>query len=145
MKLKRQKRLLTENYELEISELNRRLKSNETEQRFTTSGINIIINSEGQSSRCKDNWCWQVYIAFLSNLISELFFKSYSLIPLFSLAQNNRYILWYFDCWWWRVIQSSSWLIRVIGWGVAWVLQYWWQLWVSRSWGICWDFCLWLF
>ena len=55
LKLKRQKRLLTENYELEISELNRRLKSNETEQRFTTSGINIIINSEGQSSRCKDN------------------------------------------------------------------------------------------
>jgi len=55
LKLKRQKRLLTENYELEISELNRRLKSNETEQRFTASGINIIINSEGQSSRCKDN------------------------------------------------------------------------------------------
>jgi len=55
LKLKRQKRLMTENYELEIAELNRRLKSNETEQRFTTSGINIIINSEGQSSRCKDN------------------------------------------------------------------------------------------
>ena len=46
---------MTENYELEITELNRRLKSNETEQRFTTSGINIIINSEGQSSMCKDN------------------------------------------------------------------------------------------
>ena len=46
---------MTENYELEIAELNRKVKSNETEQRFTTSGINIIINSEGQSSRCKDN------------------------------------------------------------------------------------------
>lgn len=55
LKLKRQKRLMTENYELEIAELNRKLKSNEMEQRFTTSGINIIINSEGQSSRCKDN------------------------------------------------------------------------------------------
>jgi len=55
LKLKRQKRLMTENYELEISELNRKIKSNETEQRFTTSGINIIINSEGQSSRSKDN------------------------------------------------------------------------------------------
>jgi len=55
LKLKRQKRLMTENYELEIAELNRKIKSNETEQRFTTSGINIIINSEGQSSKSKDN------------------------------------------------------------------------------------------
>lgn len=54
LKLKRQKRLMTENYELEIAELNRKIKSSETEHRFTTSGINIIINFEG-SSRNKDN------------------------------------------------------------------------------------------
>ena len=46
---------MTENYELEIAELNKKVKNSETEQRFTTSGINIIINSEGQSSKSKEN------------------------------------------------------------------------------------------
>ena len=46
---------MTENYELEIAKLNKKIKNNETEQRFNTSGINIIINSEGQSSRSKEN------------------------------------------------------------------------------------------
>ena len=49
LKIRRQKRLITESYELEIAELNKRIKNNEPKQRYNSSGINIIINSEGQS------------------------------------------------------------------------------------------------
>ena len=55
LKLRRQKRLINESYELEIVELNKKIKNNEPEQRFNSSGINIIINSEGQSSKSKEN------------------------------------------------------------------------------------------
>lgn len=47
LKLKRQKRLMSKNYELEIAELNKKIKINETEQRFYSPGISIVINSEG--------------------------------------------------------------------------------------------------
>ena len=48
LKLKGQKILMTKNYELEIAELNKKIKNSEIEQRFNTSGINIIMNLEGQ-------------------------------------------------------------------------------------------------
>ena len=43
LKLRRQKRLITENYELEIAELNKKIKYNEPEQRYNSSGIDIIL------------------------------------------------------------------------------------------------------
>ena len=46
LKLRRQKRLITKSYELEIAELNKKIKNNELEQRYNSLGINIIINSE---------------------------------------------------------------------------------------------------
>ena len=56
LKLRRQKRLITENYELEIAELNKKLKKNEPDHRYNSSSISIIINSEGQSaSKSKEN------------------------------------------------------------------------------------------
>jgi len=56
MKLRRQKRLITDNYELEIAELNKKLKKNEPDHRYNNSSISIIINSEGQStSKNKEN------------------------------------------------------------------------------------------
>ena len=56
LKLRRQKRLITESYELEIAELNKKIKNNEPEQRYNNSGINIIINYEGKSaSKSKEN------------------------------------------------------------------------------------------
>ena len=56
LKLRRQKRLITESYELEIAELNKRIKNNEPKQRYNSSGINIIINSVGKSSsKSKEN------------------------------------------------------------------------------------------
>ena len=65
LKLRRQKRLMTESYELEIADLNKKIKNNEPEQRFNSSGINIIINSEGQSSKSKENLKQHVCILFL--------------------------------------------------------------------------------
>ena len=66
LKLRRQKRLMTENYELEVVELNKKIKNNEPEQRFNTSSINnIIINSEGKSSKNKEIWKYQVCIFLL--------------------------------------------------------------------------------
>ena len=56
LKLRRQKRLITDNYELEIAELNKKLKKNEPDHRYNNSSISIIINSEGQSaSKSKEN------------------------------------------------------------------------------------------
>ena len=47
---------MTESYELEIVEPNKKIKNNEPEQRYNSSCINIIINSEGQSaSKSKEN------------------------------------------------------------------------------------------
>ena len=56
LKLRRQKRLITESYELEIAELNKKIKNNEPEQRYNSLGISIIINFGGQSaSKSKEN------------------------------------------------------------------------------------------
>ena len=56
LKLRMQKRLITKSYELEIAELNKRIKNNEPKQRYNSSSINIIINYEGQSaSKSKEN------------------------------------------------------------------------------------------
>lgn len=49
IKLRRQKRLMTENYELEIGDLNKKLKKNELDHKYNSSSISIIINLEGQS------------------------------------------------------------------------------------------------
>jgi len=66
LKLRRKKRLMTKNYELEVAELNKKIKNNEPKQRFNTSSINnIIINSEGQSSKSKEIWKYQVCIFLL--------------------------------------------------------------------------------
>jgi len=51
VKLKRQKRLLSDNYELEISDLNKKFKNTVSEHKINTSSINIVLNSEGQSSK----------------------------------------------------------------------------------------------
>ena len=53
LELRRQKRLLNDNYELEIADLNKKLKNNEPEQKFNASSINIMFGSEGQSSKNK--------------------------------------------------------------------------------------------
>ena len=50
LKQRRQKILMTESYELEIVEPNTKIKNNELEQRYNSSGIDIIINSKGQSA-----------------------------------------------------------------------------------------------
>ena len=41
---------MTENYELEITDLNKKLKRNELDHKYNSSSISIIINSEGQSA-----------------------------------------------------------------------------------------------
>ena len=41
---------MTENYELEIVDLNKKLKKNESDHKYKSSSISIIINSEGQSA-----------------------------------------------------------------------------------------------
>jgi len=51
LKLKRQKRLMSDNYELEISDLNKKFKNTVSEHKINTSSINIVFNSEGQSSK----------------------------------------------------------------------------------------------
>lgn len=53
LKLRRQNRLMSDNYELKIADLNKKLKNNEPEQKFNASSINIVFNSEGQSSKSK--------------------------------------------------------------------------------------------
>jgi len=50
-KLKRQKRLICDNYELEISDLNKKFKNTVSEHKINTSSINLMFNSEGQSSK----------------------------------------------------------------------------------------------
>lgn len=53
-KLKRQKRLLTENYELEIVEFNKKSKNTDSGYKLVGSGINIIIHFEGKSASKSD-------------------------------------------------------------------------------------------
>ena len=43
LKQRRHKRLMTESYELEIVEPNTKIKNNELEQRYNSSGIDIIL------------------------------------------------------------------------------------------------------
>jgi len=51
VKLKRQKRLMSDNHELEISDLNKKFKNIVSEHKINTSSINIVFNSEGQASK----------------------------------------------------------------------------------------------
>ena len=51
LKLRKHKRLITESYELEIVDLSKKIKNNESEHKLNSSGINIIINSERHSSK----------------------------------------------------------------------------------------------
>ena len=53
LELRRQKRLISDNYELEIADLNKKLKITVPEHKFNASSINIMFNSEGQSSKSK--------------------------------------------------------------------------------------------
>jgi len=53
LKLKRQKRLMSDNYELEISDLNKKFKNTVSERKINASSINTMFNSEGQSSKNK--------------------------------------------------------------------------------------------
>ena len=54
LKLRRQKRLIIESYELEISDPNKKIKNTQPESKFNGSPINIIIHLEGQSASRSD-------------------------------------------------------------------------------------------